>query len=572
MHAAQLSVESSGFPLYGGGVTPADFVVARARASFRTARRWVVPDPTPRALRDVIPALAAARALDTECAPWSDPTVFPGAAAAAQRILYAVSNGERIGIFGDYDCDGITATALLTRFLRRRGVEPIIRLPHRERDGYGFKPQIVSEMFAAGVTLLITVDTGIRNVDAVDTAHSLGIDVIILDHHRLPDGPIPSAHAIVHPLLVDNLPEPHPCAAGVVWCLLHALEDGPWDGRDEDMALATIGTVADLVELRGGNRALVAQGLSALSSLSAGPLSLLRVAACGDEQRSLRAEDIAFRIAPRINAAGRMDDPILALRAILDVGPHLRELEILNARRQLETRTIVDAAVEVVTAMPSLPSFLTLADPAYAPGIVGLVAGKLTEQFGRPSLVASVRGDVCTASLRSTPVYDVSAGLERVKHLLTTFGGHRQAAGCTFPIVHLAELRSSLNEDVASRVAPDDLIPRTNVDAVLDPFSITVEGCNALASLEPFGQGNPEPRFLLQDIPLTGVRAVGADARHLQCRIGPHRAIGFGLGDVAGNPPARCDVLCRIGMNEWNGQRSPQVLIEDLRASGTLSA
>ncbi len=493
--------------------------------------------------------------------------LFPDAIKAAKRVHKAIEGRETIGVFGDYDCDGITSAAQITRALRRRNTEPIVRLPHRVHDGYGLKPAHIEECAKAGITLLITVDTGISAHEAVDAANAKGIDVIILDHHHILTAP--NAHAILHPALSPHFPHPHPSAAGVVFIFLHALENADtWADRETDLALATIGTIADLVPLRGHNRSLVQAGLRAMQHLPLqSPLRLLI-----DQLSSgkpLTSSDIAFRIAPRINAAGRMADPMLALRALLEGGSLLHDLDTLNSIRQDETQRALEKALTELTPDKNgtLPAFLSIASASYPHGILGLLAGKLTEKFGRPSMVVHIAEDVCTASFRSPAAFNITEALQRNGEKLTSFGGHAQAAGATFKLDEYIALTEALERDVAKHLQPELLVPTLAVDAILPPSAVTHAFCNHLSSLEPYGMGNPEPLFLIENIQLQNMRRVGDEGRHLQATINNCKVIGFNLGNLMDDARAPVDVVCRVGMDSWNGRETPQLFLQDIRVA-----
>lgn len=497
---------------------------------------------------------------------WDDPSVFPDVEKAVSRVKRAIADSERIEIFGDYDCDGVTSTAQILRCLRRHGADPIVRLPHRLHDGYGLREKHIDECMSQGVTLLITVDTGIVAHDAVRKANGAGIDVIILDHHHVTNPP--DAYAILHPSLSPHFPKPHPSAAGVAFLFVEAFEGAPWEGRDTDLTLALFGTVADLVPLAGYNRRLVQEGLRAAQRLPDGPLHhLVETVTKG---KPLTSSDIAFRIAPRINAAGRMGDPMLALTALLDGGTPLRDLEAMNVLRQEETARCIDHALLHITAdgdisYDMLPAFLAVADASYTPGIVGLIAGKLTERFGRPSMAVHRNGDICTASLRSPVCYNIVEGLERIAHLLTDFGGHAQAAGCSFPFAHFDAIRTLLDEDIRSRTDLSQLLPGLQIDAVIHASDINIRLALALADLEPFGQGNAEPLFLIRNATLENVRRVGAEGKHVSATVGRSKLIGFGLGSMERDTARHMDLVCRIGMDTWNGKMTPQLFLVDAK-------
>ncbi|MFA6523860.1 MAG: DHH family phosphoesterase [Candidatus Peribacteraceae bacterium] len=490
----------------------------------------------------------------------------PDLARAIERLKLAFSRDERIAVFGDYDCDGITAAALMARFLARHGTHPLIRLPHRLHDGYGLKEENVRHLKDEGISLLITVDTGVSAGPALHLAKECGMDVIVIDHHHLPQR-LPDTIAILHPLLAGYDQSP-PSAAGLAYGVIAAYEreEGrdDWEGKSGDLALAATGTVADLVELRGTNRSLVTQGLAAFGCLSPDePIGkLARQAGITGVPTS---SDIAYRIAPRLNAAGRMADPSIALRAILDGDDALATLEQLNRDRQSETLRLLKDLDQSPLDL-SLP-LLLLADEKYPAGIVGLIAGRLTEAHGRPSFVAQIQGDVCTASLRSIPGYHITEALRHASDLLLSFGGHAMAAGCTFRTELLPQLTDRLLAHASERLNAAELRPILEIDAALDTTGVTLALCETLSKLEPFGQGNREPRFILSNVMISNMRRVGKDGVHLQARVGGLKGIGFRLGTLLPQINDAVDVACRLSIDAWEGKSQPQLLIEDVRAA-----
>lgn len=499
---------------------------------------------------------------------WHSDALYPEAAVAVERTRKAMRDGEKIAIFGDYDADGVTSTALLLRFFRRHGTEPSVRLPHRIHDGYGLRMKHIEAFAEDGITLLFTVDTGVSSRAEIERAAEHGMDVIVLDHHHFSQRP--PALAVMHPALA-RVPVAHPpSAAGVVFAFLHALESEAWAGREEDLALATIGTIADVVALRDGNRALVTEGLAAMRRLPPSPLqALLEGIGKGNP---LTSTDIAFRVAPRINAAGRMADPALALSALLEGGEDMRMLEHLNAERQTETTRSIDRALASLDPTGrfdphALPPFVATASEDYTHGIIGLISGRLTERFGRPSMAVAIDGDTCVASLRSSPFYNIAEGLGRVSHLLVTYGGHAQAAGCTFKKEAFGELTRALNEDVAARVQPDDLIPTLTIDATIPLHAIGLPFCASLAQLEPYGQANAEPLFLSRNVLLGAPRTVGAEGKHLQAYAGHCKLIGFNMGHLLPAIHKPTDLVYRLGIDTWNNKATPQLMLVDMRAA-----
>ena len=537
-----------------------------------SGKRWILHTPedlsSTQGGTDLIERLRGERGLEAGESErrFDDPTIYPDARKAADRLRHALQQHEQVGIFGDYDCDGITATAQMLLWLTKQGHTPHVRLPHRVHDGYGLKVRHISEMHEQGVTLLLTVDTGIGAHEAVAHAATLGIDVIVLDHHHLREAP--PAFAILHPALCPIPPTALPAAAGVVFAFLHALEGEEWEGRDEALVLATLGTIADLVPLRAENRLLVQEGLRAIGRLHDSPLRrLLQPAGKATE---IAAGDIAFRIAPRINAAGRMADPMIALEALLHGGEALVRLETLNTARQHATIQCLEevlSELQPTIDLDTLPPFVASASPRYPHGILGLLAGKVTERFGRPSMIAHIAGDTCVASLRSPAGYNIVEGLTRVAPLLTSFGGHAQAAGCTFPLDCYTALLSALEEDVAAHVPADERIATLSLDAVIDAASLTLPFCQSLRALEPYGQGNPEPLFLLREARLEHIRVVGGEGRHLQATVGPCKLIGFHLGHLAADANQPLDLAVRLGIDHWNGITRPQLYVQDMRAA-----
>jgi len=492
--------------------------------------------------------------------------------SAVERIRTAMTKQEHIGIFGDYDCDGVVAVSLLVRFFHRHDIKPYVRLPHRVQDGYGLHAGIVQELKNAGVTLLITADTGMSSAPEISALKTYGIDTVVTDHHTIPEH-MPPAVATVHPALMTGFHPPYPSGAGVVYRLLEALEEGPWKGMETDTALAMVGMIADLVELKGENRLLVQQGLQALRHLGTStPLARLTTIA-GLKLDRVTSTDVAFRLAPRINASGRMDDPMIALQALLGNEEALEKLDVLNRARQQETETLVQAAREslgINKGMTNvLPPLIALAAEEYPHGIIGLIAGKLTEETGHPSMVATADGEQCVASLRSPPCYHVTEGLTRCSDLLEQFGGHAQAAGCTLKQKHWGELCRRMVEDVRERTDADALQPTLTIDAELRLEDISLDLLRTLARLEPYGEGNREPLFLLRDVSLDLPRCIGRERNHLQCTITGRKTIGFRLGHLIPQCAGPLDIACRIALDEWQGYQQPQIVIEDMRRSNS---
>ncbi|HLC76434.1 MAG TPA: DHH family phosphoesterase [Candidatus Peribacterales bacterium] len=509
-----------------------------------------------------------------------DPLQLGEMTSAVERIRSAVKQKETIGIIGDYDADGITGTAQLVRFFRRHGIEPHVILPHRQRDGYGIKKSFIDALHAKGVTLILTVDTGISHAAEIAYARSLGIESIVTDHHSL-HGELPNA-IILHP----KTPQPHQnaalCGSGVVFTLIRALENDQWEGKEIDLALAMVGTIADVVPLTGENRTIVRLGLGAMNRMFSSPACQGgSESACGGriekdapifrlarsivkDHEPITSTHIGFRLAPRINASGRLANPMIALRGILEGGDDLERLHTLNAERQEATVRMMEIADELMT--DSL--ILMLRSPMFHAGIIGLIAGRLTEKTGKPSVVACEEGDKITCSLRSIPVYHIVEALSRCGALLTSFGGHREAGGCTLHADHWDAFKAAMEQDIVEQCGGRDFAPVVEIDAEINTENLSLSLVQSLSALEPYGAANPEPKFLLRMQEAESLRQVGSDGQHLQCVFGGVKAIGFGLGRFVQSFPDRCDIVCRLGVDTWNGHEKVQLFLEDIAKAG----
>ena len=534
-----------------------------------TSKRWIFAPKRAEGV-SLVNHLAALRGIDlgTDVS-WEtlgDPFALGDMKEAVERTHHAIQSKEKVGIIGDYDADGITGVAQLVRFFRRHGIEPKVILPHREKHGYGVKKVFIEEFHAEKITLLFTVDTGISSVKEIAYARERGMDVIVLDHHSL-SAELPQAF-LVHPLLQTThyTPLTPLSGSGVVFSFLRAFEGNSWEGNDVDSALAAIGTVADVVSLTGENRIIVALGLAAMNRGGIAPIFEL-ARAVKKEGEILQSSHIGFRIAPRINAAGRLEDPLLALKAILQGEESLTALHALNEERQDLLQEMLQHAEEMVDP---LSPFITLASPSFHLGIIGLIAGRHKERFGRPSVACCLRGNTMTCSLRSIPGYNVVETLKRCSSFLSSFGGHELAAGCTLGREQWEEFSLALREDAASHLDPSLLVPTIMIDAVLEPHDLTHTLLHELSALEPHGAGNREPLFLLKKQSLRGVRCVGKEGKHLQCFVGQTKAVGFGLGHLLPSLPSESDIVCRLGVNAWSGREEVQVFIEDIAVSSSL--
>ncbi len=525
-----------------------------------TGKRWILPGKGMKGSA-LASSLAADRGIDFSRKPsWenlSDPFALGEMEEAVARIRSAIDRKENIGIIGDYDADGITGTAQLVRFFRRHGIDPKVILPHRQKDGYGIKQSFIDEMHKQGVTLFLTVDTGISHAKEIAYARGLKMDVIVTDHHSL-HAELPNA-VILHPKIPSEHENPCASGSGVAFTLVRALENDEWEEKDIDLALATIGTVADVVPLLGENRTLVQLGLLAMTRGKGAPVfDLARSTMKNGEM--VTSTLVGFRIAPRINAAGRLADPLVALRGLLEGGDDLARLHLLNSERQDATQKMMEVAETMIEDGP----ILLLRSPMFHAGIIGLIAGRLAERYGKPAVIGCEEGETITCSLRSSSQYHIADALSRCSHCLLSFGGHAQAGGCTLHFSRWEEFREMMEQDIAEQCPHHDFSPMMTIDAILDPRDLSPDFVGSITLLEPFGAANPEPRFLLKNQELQSLRQVGGEGRHLQCSVLNTKAIGFGLGELYDHIPEQCDLVCRVGLDAWSGEQKVQLFIEDV--------
>ena len=506
-------------------------------------------------------ALLRARGIDTEekadrflnpsLSGLCDPFLLEGMEAAVRLIRGAIGAGERIMIFGDYDADGVCATSILLETLTEEGAQVSFRLPSRQADGYGLNESAVREI-AAKASLLITVDCGISNHAEVALAKSLGLTVIVTDHHQLPEK-LPEADAVLNPLL-GSYPCPFLCGAGVALKLCQALQGLP--GLEKRLDLAAIATVADVVPLLEENRIIVREGMKRVgASVRPGLRALLE---CSGTSSPLQADDLAFRLGPRLNAAGRLGDASLAVRLLLTGIPEkayaaARQLEEMNRRRQGMEREITAEALRRITDAPSFPEdrVLLAAGEGWNPGLVGLAAGKICEKFYRPVIVLSIPEDGGPA-------------------VLVKYGGHAQAAGLSVIPENIPALRERLNRVVREQCDEGVFVRRLEYDLELPFRSWTPETLSELELLEPTGCGNPPPVFLLSGASVRSMRAVGRDHSHLQMSLltpenTPVKGIAFFMGAEAEKDHTDVDLLYRPVRNVFNGRVSIEAQVSALR-------
>jgi len=533
--------------------------------------------------RRAVPDVAA-RFLNPRLDHLHDPMRLAGMSVAVDRILGAVARKERVAVHGDYDVDGITSTVILRRALELLGGDVVHFIPDRFRDGYGLQPAAIERLHADGVSLVVSVDCGIRGAEAAIRARELGVDLIITDHHE-PDTTLPPALAVINPKRHDcPYPDKHLAGVGVALKLVHALclRSGRAAWLPAFVKIAAIGTLADVVPLTGENRVIAKLGLA---MLSAGPhkvglRALLDV--CGLTGKTIDSYHIGFVVGPRVNAAGRMSTPDLAARLLLasdeamvdEARALAAQLDAENLRRQKEEAEIVAAARKAVDTDLEIGAraVIVVAGEGWHRGVIGIVASKLVDAFHRPAIVLSMEGEVAHGSCRSIPCFDMLGALESCAALMTRFGGHRQAAGLTIESSRIRELRARVNEYADTRLQPDDLRPRLWIDGALGFRAITSQVASELAALAPFGAGNPSPMFRTSRVEIIDGPRLLKD-RHLKMAFRQDGRVMRGIAwRAAEREPfvaehrAAIDLAYSLEQDTWNGERTLQLSVADFRA------
>ena len=561
-------------------------------------QKWHIADPHPEAAARLtaagypclVSAVLASRGIGTaeEAAAFLEheqrltysPFLMADMDKAVARVQQALADHEKIAVFGDYDVDGITATCILVDYLQGRGADVLHYIPRRIEDGYGLSCDAIEGLYRKGARLLITVDCGITGVEEVDFANSLGMDVVITDHHECKET-LPRAAAVVDPHRPDcPYPFKHLAGCGVALKLALAL-GGP--DREEALfsrycTLAAIGTVADVMQMSGENRTIVSRGLAAIEhSDFIGLHALLKEA--GLAGREITSVQIGFVLAPRINAAGRMGAADKAAELLLCTDPAeaermARELCALNRERQNVEQTIYSQAEEMIARLPDRDrSALVLESSRWHQGVVGIVASRLSEKYSRPSFMIHLNGATGKGSCRSWGGFNLFAALESCKDLLLGFGGHELAAGFTIEEGNIPAFRERMNDYARSFRGGEAPVSVLDVDvAITHPSAVTLEELEALSALEPYGSGNARPVFCLLGATLLRTQNVGQN-RHLKLRLGKGSAQFDGIffstvaEDCGCRPGDRVDAAFYLQVNEFRGSRTVQLQMVDLRPS-----
>jgi len=489
-------------------------------------------------------------------------------AKAITRIKKAIKNKEKIIVYGDYDTDGVCSTAILWEALNYLKADVLPFIPLRE-EGYGLKVERIEKLVKEGVKLIITVDQGIVAYTQVEHAKKLGIDVILTDHHVLGEKK-PKALAIVHTTQLSG--------AGVAWFFAKALKES-LEGRksDDGLDLVTIATIADMIPLVGPNRSLVKYGLKELRQTNRpGLLALFDFA--GFKKENLGVFEVSYMISPRLNASGRLDDSMESLR-LLCTNDEKRAISLAqkidqqNRERQNLTEKTMIHARELWLRQDSQSHLIFVAHESYQEGIVGLVAGKLSEEFYRPAIVVAKREEFSRGSARSIEGFNILSAIRSCAALIGAHGGHQKAAAFTVETAKIEMLKERLTEIAEEKLKDKKLSPTLNVDMELDLKDLTFDFYQELSLLEPFGEGNPQPVFVSRDAKAVEVKTVGASNRHLKFRLlSPSlkltfEAIGFGLGNLYHQLSLgkNIDVTYNLTTNEWNGNHKLQLKIKDIQ-------
>ncbi|MFH1730428.1 MAG: single-stranded-DNA-specific exonuclease RecJ [Planctomycetota bacterium] len=569
--------------------------------------RWLLPEPAPELCSSLSKGLgispvvaqvlinrgisdaASARAfLNPDLNDLADPDLLPGMAAAVNRIYEAARRKEKILIYGDYDVDGTSATALLVRFFRLAGLDVEYYVPHRLEEGYGLNLEAISEFKRRGVRLIITVDCGVNAVGEAEHAQAEGIDLIITDHHE-PGDQVAAACAVVDPKLTGSMhPYKELSGVGVAFKLAWAVAKQFSEGRKmsepfrqfllNSLGLVALGTVADVVPLTGENRILARFGLPALGTAS-GPGLLALISCARIRNTRLTTRDVAFGLGPRLNAAGRMAEAALAIELMLtDDGIRAveiaGELESHNTERRRLQEEAFEHAREMVLGQPDFESsrVIVLAHDSWHAGVIGIVASKLVEEFNRPAVMIALDGAVGKGSARSVHGFHLFNALEGFSGRMMSFGGHAAAAGFLIAAEHIPALREHLNQILAD-AAPELFLPSLDVDAEILLSDLTERFVSELQQLEPHGQANRPPLFLVHSLQIAGrPRLMGAKGQHISFYVSDgsvsYRAVAFGMGEgiydkiLAG--ARKCSVVFAAKTDTWNGTGELEVHVKDI--------
>jgi len=548
-------------------------------------KKWVVKNND--SLKNVIEKVLENRGFDElkELESLHDPFLFKGMEIAVKRIEQAVKSKERIIVFGDYDVDGISGTAIMVSVLRKLKANVSYRLPNRTSDGYGLSEKFIDEFIEKKIGLIITVDCGVSCSNEIAKAQRNGIDVIVTDHHTIPENIPKSVICILHPKLESSVyPYQELTGAGVALKLAEALiytylkEVDP-SYLNELINLASLGTIADLGPLNGENRLIVKKGLENLMKTKSKGLKKLIDLSLNKDNEKIDAYTIGFRIAPRINAAGRIGDPYIALALLLEEEDENKvnflgnSLDDLNKERQNMTEIAMAEAEKRLIDSPKMPYIIVAENKDWHVGILGLVAGKLTEKYGLPSVIMQDLGENLVGSGRSPRAFNITEALSSCSDLLINFGGHSQAAGFTVKNENLEKFKIAISEYAEAKLKKIDLQPILEIDCELTSQDINMELIQKIELLAPFGIGNEKPKFIIHGATPFFVNTVGRNNSHLKltAKVGEKdiSAIAFQMGEYADEvrKHQKIDIVCHLEKNVWNNRESLNLHVLDIQAS-----
>jgi single-stranded-DNA-specific exonuclease len=528
---------------------------------------------------------AARRYIEAQPPEGCDPLELRGAPEAIDLIRKALRAEKKIAVYGDYDVDGVTATALLTLALESLGAQVQGYIPNRFDEGYGLNREALETLAERGIKLVITVDCGIRSPAEIQRACELGMEVIITDHHH-PGPELPQAQAIINPKQPgDDYPDKNLAGVGLAYKLasglLMTMDTGNLEKRGippvtDYLDLVALGTVADVAPLTDENRYLVRRGIEHLRyPHRQGVMSLIGVSRL--QSKHITAENIGFALGPRLNAAGRLDSALAALELLRTQDVHraaylAQVLDDQNRERQMITRQVQAHAEKIALEEDPGALLLFAANPNYNPGVVGLAAGRLTEKYYRPTIVAHQGDDYVRASCRSIPEFHITDALDQCAELLVQHGGHAAAAGFTVSQDNLPELIARLNRIVQENLDGLDLRPTLNVDMEIPLYELRPELLRELDWLQPTGHQNPGAIFLSRNLKVVNSRTVGRDGSHLKLTVTDGRitydAIAFRQGHWQENMPPYIDLVYVFELNEYNGRSTLQLNVRDFKPSG----
>jgi single-stranded-DNA-specific exonuclease len=514
--------------------------------------------------------------------PGTQPENITGIPEAVKRIYSAVNHHEPIVIYGDYDVDGVTATALLVRFLCELDGNVTGYIPNRFDEGYGLNNEALESIYQQGTRLVVSVDCGIRSPEEASFARQLGLDMIITDHHQA-GSILPEAVAVVNPKQPgDQYPDKDLAGVGLAYKLACGYANFLKDRGDElepdqtpeqYLDLVALGTVSDLAPLKGENRYLVKEGLKKLNKTrNQGLVSLIH--STGLSGKELTATDIGFVLGPRLNASGRLDTAQDALNLLLteklsEAGFLAQKLEIQNRERQDITRQILQRAEDILAKESKDQLILFAIDEAFNPGVVGLVASRLTDAYYRPSIVAFQGPEFTRGSCRSIREFHITEALDQCADLLEHYGGHAAAAGFTVKNEKLDALRQRLTSIAQENLSQLDLHPSLHYDLEIPLSNLNYDLIEQQNKLQPTGVGNPQAVFVTRDVEVLSARGVGRDQAHLKMTVGKDQSmidcIGFRMGDWANHLPPCIDVMYVLEVNVYNGRESLQLNLRDIR-------